>query len=1051
MVAAALVLAGCGGGTTSFTTPNNTTYTVSASVSGLAPNASVVLQDNGADNTTVTTNGPAIIATSVASGTAYAVTVLTQPTGQTCTTTAPASGTVTANVTVAVTCNSPNTYSVSATVSGLASGASVVLQDNGADNTTVTANGTAVLATSVASGTAYAVTVLTQPTGQTCTTTAPASGTVTANVTVAVTCVNNTTSPLTLSAAVTGLTGGTLVLQDDQGDLLTFTTNSTAPFTNTYASGATYSVSVATQPTGLTCTPGSNATGTITANTTVTVTCAPTAFTLGVSVTGLGTGLTLSVEDGQNNSLQFTGNEIQTFADSYQLNEAYSVTITTQPTGQTCTLASNASGTIAGNTTVAATCVNAPPPTLTLSASVTGLTGTLVLTDDQSKTLTFTTNTTQTFSNQYATGATYTVTVTTPPTGENCLFTNNTNTISGTITANTTVAVTCTPSGFTIGGAINGYTGTGLVLQDNGGNNLTVNQGATSFTFAGTVPTGTAYSVTVFTQPNTPTQTCTVATGTGSGTVGTANVTSVVINCTTNSYTIGGTISGLTASGLTLLDNGSNANLPASGATSFTFTTKIASGDTYAVTVSTEPTGLSCTVTANATGTVTNANITNVVVTCVAASSTNIWTWQNGTDTTAVFGIYPSSHGGTGTPGSRYGASSWTDSSGNLWLFGGFGNGINGSQGYMSDLWKYTPSANTWTWVAGPNDSDQNGVYPPSTPTVPGGRSNAVSWKDSSGNLWLFGGFGLNGDTTSGAGILNDLWEFTTAGTWNFVGGSTILTFNASGVYGTKGSCPSGTTCFPGSRYSATGFADPSGNFWLSGGQGIDSVGNQGLLNDLWEFSNGSWTWVSGSDTANASPSYPTTNGTFSASNVPGARQNSTSWFDAFGNFWLFGGNGIGKGSATPGELNDLWEFSTTSAEWAWITGANVTGQAGQYGNEGQSGSGNTPGSRERASGWLDASGNFWLFGGIDANGGEFNDLWEFTGGNWIWMNGSSSTDSPGTYGTEGQGTSLTTPGSRDWASSWTDNSGNLWLFGGDGIAAEFPEGYLNDLWEYLP
>ena len=141
----------------------------------------------------------------------------------------------------------------------------------------------------------------------------------------------------------------------------------------------------------------------------------------------------------------------------------------------------------------------------------------------------------------------------------------------------------------------------------------------------------------------------------------------------------------------------------------------------------------------------------------------------------------------------------------------------------------------------------------------PAARQNAVSWKDSTGNLWLFGGYGLNGDSTGGAGIMNDLWEFTTSGTWNFVGGTTIQTFNAEGVYGTKGSCPSGTTCFPGARYGATGFVDSSGNLWMFGGQGFGTTGTEGALNDLWVFnsSGGTWTWISGSSTINAVAQLP--------------------------------------------------------------------------------------------------------------------------------------------------------------------------------------------------
>jgi hypothetical protein len=54
-------------------------------------------------------------------------------------------------------------------------------------------------------------------------------------------------------------------------------------------------------------------------------------------------------------------------------------------------------------------------------------------------------------------------------------------------------------------------------------------------------------------------------------------------------YTVGGTVSGLTGSGLVLRNNGGDA-LPVSASGMFTFATKVANGAAYAVTVSTQPT-----------------------------------------------------------------------------------------------------------------------------------------------------------------------------------------------------------------------------------------------------------------------------------------------------------------------------------------------------------------------------------------------------------------------------------------------------------------------------
>jgi subtilisin family serine protease/subtilisin-like proprotein convertase family protein len=167
---------------------------------------------------------------------------------------------------------------------------------------------------------------------------------------------------------------------------------------------------------------------------------------------------------------------------------------------------------------------------------------------------------------------------------------------------------------YTIGGAIAGLTGSGLVLRLNGTGNLPVNPNATAFTFIAQLASGAAYSASVFTQPTGPSQTCTVTNG--SGTVGSANVAGISVSCTTNSFTIGGTVSGLFGTGLVLQNNGGNdLAIGANGA--FTFTTAILSGATYAVTVLTQPSGpvQSCVATGGS-GTVGSGNVTSVGVNC---------------------------------------------------------------------------------------------------------------------------------------------------------------------------------------------------------------------------------------------------------------------------------------------------------------------------------------------------------------------------------------------------------------------------------------------------
>jgi hypothetical protein len=137
-----------------------------------------------------------------------------------------------------------------------------------------------------------------------------------------------------------------------------------------------------------------------------------------------------------------------------------------------------------------------------------------------------------------------------------------------------------------------------------------------------------------------------------------------------------------------------------------------------------------------------------------------------------------------------------------------------------------------------------------------------------------------------------------------------------SGVYGTLGTPAS--TNIPGGRYSASSWIDASGNLWLFGGSGFDSVGNQGSLNDLWKYTptatgdTGEWTWIAGSSKVGYSGGGQSgvygVLGTAAATNDPGGRFGATSWIDASGNLWFFGGQGFDSTGAQ-GYLNDLWEF----------------------------------------------------------------------------------------------------------------------------------------------
>lgn len=118
-------------------------------------------------------------------------------------------------------------------------------------------------------------------------------------------------------------------------------------------------------------------------------------------------------------------------------------------------------------------------------------------------------------------------------------------------------------------------------------------------------------------------------------------------------YTVGGVVSGLT--GTLILQDNSGDDLTLTSNDAFTFATSLADGSTYAVTIKTQPTGLSCAL-SNGSGTLKAQNVTNVTIVCRKAmiayyssrnldgsnsantnSTTNIWVVNfDGTESRAI-------------------------------------------------------------------------------------------------------------------------------------------------------------------------------------------------------------------------------------------------------------------------------------------------------------------------------------------------------------------------------------------------------------------------------
>jgi N-acetylneuraminic acid mutarotase len=483
----------------------------------------------------------------------------------------------------------------------------------------------------------------------------------------------------------------------------------------------------------------------------------------------------------------------------------------------------------------------------------------------------------------------------------------------------------------------------------------------------------------------------------------------------------------------------------------------------------------------------------------IAQAQAGEWVWANGNslnEPTSVTGVYGTLGiaSSANTPPGRDSSTTWTDSAGNLWLFGGAPGGNFLAVGpSRNDLWKFNPSRAEWTWESGTsNDVVVNGTYGqlgvPDKANIPGSRAGAIGWVDGSDDLWLFGGSGY--DSTGDLGVLDDLWEFNPrSAEWTWMGGNDTIPPTSNlctpGVYGTLG-VPAATN-LPGPRAYGGAWTDASGDFWMFGGEGCGDSGGPELLNDLWSYrvATGQWTWEGGHTTGYAVGIYGSL-GVASDSSFPGSRYMFANWSDSSGDFWMFGGEGLDL-SGTLGSQNDLWRFNPATRQWAWINGSDVIGDencsfasgllgcspSGVYGTLGQPAADNVPGGRVSAVGAAVGNGSFLLFGGSNQAGNTdrsnrftnaFDDLWQFNpaSSQWTWVGGSDrmmcgdssqgiciANGQPGVYGTKAVFAAANHPGSREGHVRWADAAGNFWIFGGDGFDSDGIDPQLNDIWEY--
>lgn len=444
--------------------------------------------------------------------------------------------------------------------------------------------------------------------------------------------------------------------------------------------------------------------------------------------------------------------------------------------------------------------------------------------------------------------------------------------------------------------------------------------------------------------------------------------------------------------------------------------------------------------------------------------STELWTWWDGAKLVNQDGVVPEIDElmDEAIPNSRTNSQAIYDSSKNTWLlFGGGGQRVVSGQlvvKYYNSLWELNPDFRFWQLRYGveePNVRVSFGEQKIGAVFAnPGGRSEAAGVSLANNDLMLFGGSAANGP----AGRRNDLWVYSLQNKqWIWQGGYEGESGAAN--YGTLG--VASTDHIPGARSFHKMIHLSDEHILLFAGIGNSST-TTGYLNDLWRYNynTGEWTWLGGSNIANPQPNYGT-KGQASASNVPGGKGNFAIAKAGDGSVWIFGGIGLAEGGAT-GYTNDLWRLdydsSNSTFQYTWVSGTSLTNQAGIYGEQGQSGSGNTPGARVDANLWVDANGEVYLFSGAgyDENGvlGAMNDLWKFdpSTSEWTWISGSKTANSTG-FGTPNTESSTIVPTQRFAYDFWVEPNKFIWAFGGGGSSQNifmWRYNMENQLWAWL-
>lgn len=510
-----------------------------------------------------------------------------------------------------------NYYTVSVDTGGLSgSGLSVNLSSNaGNEPMSISGNGSKAFNISLPAGSSYVISVSAQPGGQSCTVGGSyASLNIQANAVATVSCANLNA----ISGSVTGL-NGTMELRLGYAERISLTNVIEFSFSEQLPVGEAYDIVVATQPEGQLCLVNNGAgmmPDSPVSNISINCSAAPAGdYHVGGRLNDMSGFIILSLDGTE--ELARTANGPFNFLTPLVAGTPFAVTVKSTKAGQVCHV-ENGTGIIANTDYpfVDVVCETETGSSISPMVNPAGLsldsgeTVTLNLNGVEDKDLSIFSFQPTPFATSLNPGDSYEVTVAINPPGKVCVVHNSVGVIEqGVVPEIGIECVSDSYGNFSIGGSVLGLSATGLVVNLDGRDSLSIDPADSSYTFPVLQPGFTAHSVRIKSHP--AGQICSVANG-GYAYLSSTDLTGVNIICSTGPHKVSGYATG-ESSGLRLtLNNAEELLLAGEGV--FEFNTLFSDGMGYVVGIAEQPPGQTCSI-SNATGS-TNASVNNILVEC---------------------------------------------------------------------------------------------------------------------------------------------------------------------------------------------------------------------------------------------------------------------------------------------------------------------------------------------------------------------------------------------------------------------------------------------------